>query len=178
MPLAGNMKQSTFLTLIGCVGALGVAGFFLFRGEERPEPEPVLPVVQQPVLAERIEDPVPPKVSIDGDVRLQEGVQNAQQEGIAAELPNMDPVDVALFKWQGKDLGTQKIKDTTQGKPFKINVYQDAGNSTANRAKIDLDRDDQWDIKVTFQDPPSRQLSPSDDENYTQTQLWTGQAWE
>lgn len=170
MPLAGNMKLSTFLTLAACVGALGITGFFLFRGEERPEPQPVLPVVQEPVLAERIEEPVPPKVSVDGDVGL--------QEGGAAELPNMDPVDVALFKWQGKDLGTQKIKDTTQGQPFKINVYQDAGNSTANRAKIDLDRDDKWDIKVTFEDPPSRQLSPSDDENYTQTQLWTGQAWE
>jgi hypothetical protein len=272
MSLAGNMKQSTFLTLAGCVGALGIAGFFLFKGEKEPEAEPVLPVVQAPVVAERVEEPVPPKatqpdakggpwgadasvairsvaelspvagkakdlsggsgvkvnvyrdegeaennrakldidrddkwdikldfepgrvvatyapqddedysetwVSMAGGVWLQEGVEDAQQEVIAAELPNMDPVDVALIKWQGKDLGTKKIKDATKGQPFKINVYQDDGNPTANRAKIDLDRDDKWDIKVTFEEPATRQVSPDDDENYSVTQAWTGQGWE
>ena len=272
MPLAGNMKQSTFLTLIGCVGALGVAGFFLFRGENEPEPEPLPPVVQEPVLAERAVDPPVVEVSeadpkggpwgsdasiairsasdlspvsgkakdlsgglgikvnvyrddgeaennrakldldrdekwdikldfepgrvvatyapkddedyseiwvrLAGGAWLQEGVEDAQQEVIAAGLPDMDPVDVALLKWQGKDLGTQKIKDATKGQPFKINVYQDDGNPTANRAKIDLDRDDKWDIKVTFEEPATRQVSPDDDENYSVTQAWSGKAWE
>ena len=117
-------------------------------------------------------------VSLAGGPWLQEGIEDAQQEVAAPELPQMDPVDVALLKWVGKDLGTTKIKDATKGQPFKINVYQDAGSPSANRAKIDLDRDDKWDIKVTFEEPPTRQVSPKDDEDYTQTQAWTGQAWE
>ena len=276
MALAGNMKLSTFLTLAGCTGALGIAGFFLFRDGE-PDFEPIPAPLEQvdPVVAELIEDPPPveatkaveadpnggpwgkdasvailaaaglspvpgkakdlsgglgvkvnvyrdegqaennrAKLDLDRDEKwdiklefepgrvlaqyapqddedysqtwvsqasgpwIQEGVESAEAPALAPDLPSMDPVDVALLKWVGKDLGTTKIKDTTKGQPFKINVYQDAGNPTANRAKIDLDRDDKWDIKVTFEEPPSRQVAPNDDENYSQTQTWSGQGWE
>lgn len=115
-------------------------------------------------------------MSMAGGPWVQEGAASESSAGTAAE--GQDPVDAALLSWIGKDLGTTKIKDVTKGKPFKINVYQDAGNATANRAKIDLDRDDKWDIKVTFEEPPSRQVSPSDDEDYSLTQTWSGQAWE
>ena len=273
MALAGNMKLSTFLTLAGCTGALGIAGFFLFEGEE-PELEPVPEPPEQvdPVVAEPVADPIPPEatkadpkggpwgsdasiaivsasklspvsgkakdlsgglgvkvnvyrdegqaennrakldldrdekwdikldfepgrvvahyaprddeaytetwVSLAGGTWLQEGNEDAQQEVVAQQATGMDPVDVALLKWVGKDLGTTKIKDATKGQPFKINVYQDAGNSSANRAKIDLDRDDKWDIKITFEEPPSRQVSPKDDGDYSVTQVWNGELWE
>jgi hypothetical protein len=271
MALAGNMKLSTFLTLAGCTGALGIAGFFLFRdGEPELEPVPEPPEQVDPVVAEPVADPIPPeaikadpkggpwgsdasiailsvselspvngkakdlsgglgvkvnvyrdegqaennraKLDLDRDEKwdikldIEPGRVVAHyapqddeaytqtwmsmaggpwvQEGAASESsaepapPGQDPVDAALLSWIGKDLGTTKIKDVTKGKPFKINVYQDAGNASANRAKIDLDRDDKWDIKVTFEEPPSRQVSPSDDENYSLTQTWSGQAWE
>jgi hypothetical protein len=117
-------------------------------------------------------------VSLAGGPWLQEGVEDAQQEVVATDGPDMDPVDLALLKWQGKDLGTKKIKDATKGQPFKINVYQDDGETSANRAKIDLDRDDKWDVKVTFEQPPSRQVSPDDNEDYSVTQIWNGKGWE
>jgi hypothetical protein len=92
--------------------------------------------------------------------------------------PGARPVDAALMTWRGKAIGSDKLKDVTQGQPYKINVYQDAGSTTANRAKIDLDRDDKWDEKITFQaDGVLREVAPADDEVYTKTYLWKDGAW-
>lgn len=278
MPLAGRMKRSTFLTIAGCLGALGVAGAVLFGGgEDRDAPpvEPELPMpVEDPAVAQVVADPVPEatpepaadtqggpwgadavvairsaaelspvagkakdlsgglgikvnvyrdegqaennraKLDLDRDEKwdikldfepgkviayyapaddeaytetwISLGGGDWLQEGAAPDAvpvepgaaPGLDPIDLALMKWVGQDLGTTKIKDATKGQPFKINVYQDAGNASANRAKIDLDRDDKWDIKVTFEQPPSRQLSPQDNEDYSVTQVWNGEAWQ
>ncbi|MBT3221283.1 MAG: hypothetical protein HN348_19545 [Proteobacteria bacterium] len=83
-----------------------------------------------------------------------------------------------VFGYQGKDIGTTKLKDVTKGKPFKVNVYQDAGSSTVNRAKVDLDRDEKWDEKWTFgTDKVTRQVAPTDDENYTEVWVWNGLDW-
>jgi guanyl-specific ribonuclease Sa len=72
----------------------------------------------------------------------------------------------------------EKIKDGTKGKPYKINLYSDDG-ARFNRAKVDLDRDDKWDESWTFKPDGSteRQVSPADDEKYTE--LWTleGGTW-
>lgn len=277
MPLAGRMKRTTFLTIAGCLGALGVAGAVLFGGGEEEEP-PIVDVdplpIEDPAVVPLVADPTPevtpePAAQTEGgpwgadvvtairsaaelspvsgkakdlsgglgikvnvyrdagqaennrakldldrdekwDIKLdfepgkvvahyapaddeaytetwislaggpwrQEG---AEPEAVPVEpmaTPSMDPVDLALMKWVGQDLGTTKIKDATKGQPFKINVYQDAGNASANRAKIDLDRDDRWDIKVTFEQLPSRQLSPQDNEDYSVSQVWNGEAWE
>ncbi|HMV68423.1 MAG TPA: hypothetical protein PKA64_16360 [Myxococcota bacterium] len=88
------------------------------------------------------------------------------------------PVDADVLVWRGRDLGTDKRKDVTSGKPYKVNVYQDAGNATANRAKVDLDRDDKWDEKITFEaDRVVREVAPADDEQYTETYTWDGSGW-
>jgi hypothetical protein len=89
------------------------------------------------------------------------------------------PVDADVMTWRGKDLGTDKKKDVTSGKPYKVNVYQDAGSTTANRAKIDLDRDDKWDEKITFEPTRiTREVAPADDEQYTETWHWDGAGWQ
>jgi len=89
----------------------------------------------------------------------------------AAELPsnsNLSAVETEVMGWVGKSLSSPKRKDATKGKPYKINLYQDGGFSTINRAKVDLDRDDQWDEKWTFKEGEiSRKVSPWDDENYS-----------
>ena len=83
------------------------------------------------------------------------------------------------FSWQGKDIGGKKKKDVTKGQKCKINLYQDAGNSSVNRLKIDLDRDDKWDEKWTFKDDGSisRKVASKDDEQYDIEQAWSGSAW-
>lgn len=75
-----------------------------------------------------------------------------------------------------------KIKDTTKGRPFKINIYSDDG-ARWNRAKVDLDRDDKWDEKWTFghdgTDDGSieKKVAPADDDNYTETWAWGPDGW-
>jgi len=89
------------------------------------------------------------------------------------------PVDVALMKWVGRDLGSKKKKDITRGQPYKINLYQDDGNSVMNRAKVDLDRDERWDEKWTIDGQEiTRKVAPADDEDYTQQLRWDGAAWQ
>ena len=79
----------------------------------------------------------------------------------------------------GQDIGASKRKDVTTGRAFKVNVYQDDGHSTVNRAKVDLDRDDKWDEKWTIDGASiSRQVAPADDESYSVEQTWSGTAWQ
>ncbi len=71
-----------------------------------------------------------------------------------------------------------KIKDTTKGRPFKINIYSDDGVRWS-RAKVDLDRDDKWDEKWTFDEDGGieKQVAPADDDNYTETWAWGPDGW-
>jgi hypothetical protein len=77
-------------------------------------------------------------------------------------------------------LGSDKLKDAFPGAPIKVNLYQDAGQALPNRAKLDLDRDDKWDEKWTFE-PGSgavaREIAPADDENYTVSLTLVGERW-
>ena len=115
-----------------------------------------------------------------GDVQTWNG---SQWRGAGAPEPapaaGLSAVETAAMAYQGKDIGSSKLKDVTKGKPYKINVYQDDGNATANRLKIDLDRDDKWDEKWTFDgDGVSRKVASQDDEAYDVEQVWTGTGWE
>ena len=70
------------------------------------------------------------------------------------------------------------MKDATKGKPYKVNLYKDAGMSTVNRAKVDIDRDDKFDEKYTFETTKiTLQSAPNDDEKYTETYHWNGSGW-
>lgn len=61
-----------------------------------------------------------------------------------------------------------KGKDAVRGRSWKVNLYCDAGHATANRLKIDLNRDDKWDEKWTLKpDGVEREVAPADDERYT-----------
>ena len=84
------------------------------------------------------------------------------------------PVDQVIMEHLGRDLRMDKKKDATPGQPYKVNIYQDAGHSQPNRAKVDLDRDDKWDEKWTIDgDEITRQVAPNDDEVYSQTFVWS-----
>jgi hypothetical protein len=118
----------------------------------------------------------PIRLTWDGSAWVGEG--GAAQPAPAPAAGAGRPVDVDLMTWQGRDLGVDKKKDVTSGKPYKINVYQDAGQATANRAKIDLDRDDKWDEKITFEPTRvTREVAPADDEQYSERYHWDGAGW-
>ncbi|HUH04227.1 MAG TPA: hypothetical protein VML75_19650 [Kofleriaceae bacterium] len=164
--LAGNVKLKNFLMVAGVVGVAGIAGlYFACRGgddgekysapETRPDPRPVVQPTPQPV-----------------------GTQPVAPQPVNTASSNLRDVDQALLKWQGKSLGGDKKKDAIKGRSYKVNLYQDAGHSVMNRAKIDLDRDDKWDEKWTFDgDNIARQVAPNDDEKYTLSFDWTGTDW-
>jgi hypothetical protein len=64
-----------------------------------------------------------------------------------------------------------KVKDAFKGERYKVNLYRDPDGKL--RAKVDLDRDEKWDEKWTFervqgQDKVKRQISSRDDETYDQ----------
>jgi hypothetical protein len=112
-------------------------------------------------------------------------IPQGARECTAAETPAApvssagSPSDQVALGYVGRDLGSGKLKDVTKGQAFKVNVYQDDGASSATRAKVDLDRDDKWDEKWTFDGSTvSKQVSPNDDESYTQTLTWNGSDWE
>lgn len=65
---------------------------------------------------------------------------------------------------------TEKIKDGSKGKPYKINLYSD-NNLRWTRAKVDLDRDNKADESWVIKDDGflERKVSANDDEVYNQT---------
>lgn len=150
--LAGNMKLSTLLTAGACASVLGVGATVLFWPESVDEPE--IEIADSPDIVAKTPPPVPADIG-----------------------PAMGNLDRTVLAYNGKDLGSEKAKDVTSGLPYKVNVYQDAGEATANRAKVDLDRDEAWDIKVTFGDSITRQVSSHDDEVYDVDEHWDGAAW-
>lgn len=173
MPLAGDMKLKNFLALAG-VGLLGVGGLscagLSWLGQQLPErPEPTA-IVAAPVAAPA---PMPPPSPVAAPVAAP--VPAPAAPAVPAGLTD---VQQAVWAYRGRDLGSSKLKDVSKGRPYKINVYQDDGNPTANRAKVDLDRDDKWDEKWTFDGPTvQRKIAPADDEDYTETVVWDGAAW-
>jgi hypothetical protein len=87
------------------------------------------------------------------------------------------PVDRDMLSLVKSLTPTEKVKDATKGKPYKINLYSDDGQRF-NRAKVDLDRDDKWDESWTWKGADvERQVAPADDERYSEVWLLAGEAW-
>lgn len=173
--LAGKIRLKTFLIGLAALLGLGTCGVVAvpiaavaLLGEDlhTPPPSPNLPAVEAtapraPATAAPLTATAPASAA---------PTSSGAATGRAA--------DDAVFRYLGKPLGSDKKKDVTSGQPYKVNVYQDAGQSVANRAKLDLDRDEKWDEKFTWKnDTIERQVAPADDESYTETYVWTGTAW-
>jgi hypothetical protein len=163
------MKLKHFLLIAGALGALGLGAivFTCATREPAPEPEPVARPAPRPPPA-AAQRPAPGRPS------------PAQPEPASAKPsgPSERAVDRVIMQYAGKSLGSDKLKDVSKGQPFKVNLYQDAGKATMNRAKIDLDRDDKDDEKWTFDGTKiTRQVAPKDDENYSEKYVWNGEGW-
>ena len=156
MPLAGRMRLNTFLAMLAAGGAVCGAGWMILGSIFFPEPE-VPEVPDEPAVAEHSSPP------------------SGTTSSSSSTASSTDSHEVVVMGFVGQDIGASKRKDVTTGRAFKVNVYQDDGHSTVNRAKVDLDRDDKWDEKWTFDGATiTRQIAPADDETYTTTQFWDG----
>ena len=129
---------------------------------------------------EPLEDEAVPVLAGPSEEELAEEEEPAPGGGRVVLGHGLREVDREAFSWQGRTLRSEKVHDATKSKktPYKINVYRDPGHTTVTRLRIDLDRDDRWDEKWTFDGEAVRRLiAPQDDEHYTQTFTWAGNGW-
>ena len=168
--LAGRIKLRTFIGIAAAVGLLAIGGGYAacdWGGDDEPaEPIAAADLPDEPSRPQPVAAPLPPPA-------VAPSPQPAAVDG-----PSERAVDKAVMRWVGRNLGSKKRKDVSSGEAYKINVYQDAGNAMANRAKVDLDRDGKWDEKWTFKPGEiSRKVSSNDDDSYDKKQLWKDGAW-
>lgn len=166
--LAGKVKLKTFLSLASLLGSALVAGLAWW-------------MIKVTTAVPEVTEAAPAEVPGEAEAPVVDApVVDAPVESPPSAASDLPAHQADVLTWQGKDLGSDKRKDTTKGRAWKVNVYQDAGQATANRAKVDLDRDDKWDEKWTFEADGrvSRQVAPADDEQYTETWIWNGQDWQ
>ncbi len=171
--LAGRMKQKTFLSIVGA-GAIAAitGGYFACNSGPQSETTAAAPTDESAEEPVALKSPTPPEPVAARTPAV------APQPAAATNGPSERPADQAVMRFFNKNLGSKKRKDVSSGQPFKINVYQDAGESAANRAKIDLDRDGKWDEKWTFKGSEiSRKVSTQDDDNYDKKYVWQKGAW-
>lgn len=179
--LAGHMKLNTFLLLVGAGAGALVAGGGVWLALRSPaEPAPV--TVKLPVPSPDVVNTAPaaalPPTNADSVTTQAPAANPAAAAAPVVAPPGARPVDVVVLSYVNTQIGTDKLKDVSRGKPFKVNVYQDAGKAVVNRAKVDLNRNDKWDEKFTFSDGTIvREVAPADDENYTVKHRWDGKDW-
>ena len=181
MPFAGNVKLNHFLMLVGTSGLLAAAGagYLLTQAKETL---PATAVLLEPETVETGTE-VRPGVTLNRDLAGESGdasTANGRTGDETATAVSTGSVDEQMvMAWKAKPLASGKKKDVSKGHPFKINVYQDEPGRGVNRAKVDLDRDDQWDHKYTFEPAGgvTRKVAPADDENYSVRQRWDGAVW-
>lgn len=190
MSLAGNMKLRNFVLLaIIAVGA-GSAGLYMAcSGKKNTEAEKAEKAERHREKEERAKAKEagsavmakPPGTAPDAATAPVPSTPSAPP--VTAPGPKADlaarPYDAEAIAWKGKAISGDKVKDASHGKPYKINVYKESGGTTASRLKIDLNRNEKWDEKISFDKDGTITLerAPADDEKYTETYHWNGTGW-
>jgi len=166
------MKFKTFRALaIGglavVIAALAVGLGSLRRDVSRAVEAYSAPAAQPPAAqpaAPQVVEPVPAKPAL---------------------LPGQEalrPMDEDLIALLARPMSGDKIKDAFSSRPYKVNIYKDSGFASANRLKIDLDRDEKDDEKWSIEGQGAsiavkRQVSPGDDGNYPVEYILVGGGW-
>jgi hypothetical protein len=93
---------------------------------------------------------------------------------------NLRPMDRKILDRVAQGIASDKVKDAVKGESYKVNLYKEADGK--RRLKIDLDRDEKWDEKWTFEDASGqekvkRQVASKDDENYDQEYRLEAGSW-
>ncbi|HTJ81299.1 MAG TPA: hypothetical protein VL400_06230 [Polyangiaceae bacterium] len=96
----------------------------------------------------------------------------------AARMP-LSTRDTAILDRVRQGVSGDKVKDAIKGASYKVNLYNEGGQI---RAKVDLDRDEKWDEKWSFEGTSpdqgaKRQISTKDDEVYDLEYRLDGGEW-
>ena len=166
------MRYKTFRTLaivgVALAGAAGLYGLSRRGSDSEPAASPSAAAV-----------PASPPVAAAAPAVL---AAPAQAEAVSTSSDALRPMDREILARAAQGISGDKAKDAVRGRPWKVNLYQDAGQSRVNRLKIDLDRDEKWDEKWTFtsdsgREIVKRQVAPNDDEAYTLELFLEGESW-
>lgn len=167
------MKYKTFRALLIVGGVLILGGLVSFVLVRAVQQERALGAQSAaPVLAPNEGDASRSGLASEAPTeapRLGGAQELEAQPPAAGEAPDgLRDLDVLMLALIEQPVQA-KIKDASRGRPFKINLYSD-DDTRFNRAKVDLDRDDQWDEKWTFKPGGviEREVAPNDDENYAE----------
>lgn len=193
MPLAGQMRLKTFLAFaLPILAAVVFAGGWWIKGQMEERERVRAYQAEQLALQIAAERKAQEAAAEERRVREEQAAaERREREAAAAAKRAEREATIAhlaeherdlILNWAQTDLRAKKRKDVSRGKPWKINVYQDAGNATVNRAKVDLDRDgpeSMWDEKWTFGADGSitRKRSTRDDGTYDVEETFDGTNW-
>ena len=179
MTLAGNMKLKNFVMLGAIVAVAGVGGAYMAcsgkskedKAEHKKEQE------DKEKAREAGKAALPPPPTVDAAVAQAPPVTPPVAPATADLAAR--PYDAEAIAWKGRTISGDKVKDASHGKPYKINVYKDAGSPTVDRVKVDLNRNEKWDEKISFAKDGTITLerAPADDEKYTLVYHWNGTGW-
>ena len=161
------MKLRNFALIVVLGACAAVAGVYAACGRDHARPK-------QTVASERPSPPPPPAPSAPAQpAPPPEAPTTSGPSDLAAR-----PYDAEVLAWRTRSISGDKQKDVARGAAYKINIYQDSGSTTVNRAKVDVNRNDKWDDKFTFEgEKITLQRAPADDEKYTETYHWNGSGW-
>lgn len=176
------MRYTTFrnLVLAGAVGVGAVGVYAVARNRPAPAPEPAAPKAapakQAPVPA------VPASTAPQPAAAAVSAVPASAAPATTAEGEPLRPMDREILDRVAKGISGDKAKDAVPGRPWKVNLYRDPGDAGVSRAKIDLNRNERWEEKWTFeskggQSVVKRQVAPADDEKYTVEYRLDGDHW-
>lgn len=161
--LAGRMKLKWFVVFVVAFVVAGIAALVTTCKKNEPPPAPVVKKEEAPEPARPAPPPTPTPTPLPPATKSDLDARTWDQE---------------VLSWRTKSISSDKQKDVSKGKSYKINVYKDAGSSTVNRAKVDVNRNDKWEEKYTFEgEKITLQRAPADDEKYVETYHWNGSGW-
>lgn len=175
------MKYTTFRGLvIGGVLAAGAGGVLLVshscKSDDEQQASKLVAAAQRQPQPQPQPQPRPPTP----DPQTQPSPDpNAMRppDPPAGAIPLRD-MDQKILAAAAAGVSGDKAKDAIKGGAYKVNLYRDSGKSAVNRAKVDLDRDEKWDEKWTWDGGAvERQVAPADDEKYTEIYVLSGRAW-
>jgi hypothetical protein len=172
------MRFKTFrnVLLFGALGAGGLGFYGLNKLFVKKEPASV-PAASQAAaptqLAPEPAVPVAPAPLVS---------QDSPAASSQADPEALRPMDEEILKRVALNISGDKAKDVFSGKPYKVSLYKDAGQTRVNRLKIDLNRNEKWEEKWTFatdngKEVVKRQVAPNDDEKYTIEYRLDGNRW-
>ena len=168
------MKFKTFRTAaLGGVVALGAVGVYVAL-HRAPAPKTVTPPPSLPAAPAPERKPEPPPAPAPTPAPTAPA-----PVAVPAAPDGLRPMDQEILALVHAGISGDKVTDAFPKKPYKVNLFRDGGGAGVNRLKIDLDRDGKWDEKWTLGAGGriKRQVSPADDESYTESYVLDGSAW-